>query len=254
MLIPFELLHPLGRFIEKRLMAGSKRVLVINGGLREYAIKIGANSANVFVLTAGIDSSRFNSSIDPMPVREKYGFSKNDRILFFMGWLYEFSGLREIIVRYSEMKSDVPNLKILIVGEGENYGQLKNLVNMNGLSDKIILTGWRPYDEIPGLIASSDLCLLPSRQHKIMNDVVPIKMFEYLAMGKPVISTKLPGILKEFGDNNGVLYCDSPEDALNVALRLNENEIEQNKAKALSFIKDYEWEEIVTRFEKILML
>ena len=43
-----------------------------------------------------------------------------------------------------------------------------------------------------------------------MQDIVPIKMYEYMAIGKPVICTKLPGVMWEFGEGNGVLYADSP--------------------------------------------
>ncbi|MCK4733720.1 MAG: glycosyltransferase, partial [Methanophagales archaeon] len=45
-------------------------------------------------------------------------------------------------------------------------------------------------------------------------DIVPIKFYEYMAMGKPVITTKLPGVMTEFGEDHGVIYVDNPEDAL----------------------------------------
>ncbi|MDI6847454.1 MAG: glycosyltransferase [Candidatus Bathyarchaeia archaeon] len=47
-----------------------------------------------------------------------------------------------------------------------------------------------------------------------MRNIVPIKMYEYMACGKPVIVTKLPGIMKEFGHNNGVVYVNQPLEVL----------------------------------------
>jgi len=53
-----------------------------------------------------------------------------------------------------------------------------------------------------------------------MRDIVPIKMYEYMAMGKPVIATRLHGLLREFGDDNGVLWIDQSKDSLKKAMEL----------------------------------
>jgi glycosyltransferase involved in cell wall biosynthesis len=44
-----------------------------------------------------------------------------------------------------------------------------------------------------------------------MRDIVLIKLYEYMAMGKPVITTKLPGVMQEFGEDHGVVYVDKME-------------------------------------------
>ena len=63
--------------------------------------------------------------------------------------------------------------------------------------------------EMPAFIAASDICLLPAYPwEKTMQDIVPIKMYEYMAMKKPVIATRLPGVMKEFGEDNGVVYVE----------------------------------------------
>ena len=52
----------------------------------------------------------------------------------------------------------------------------------------------------------ANICLLPAYNNEVMRNIVPIKIYEYLEMGKPVIAIKLPGITKEFGKNNEVVY------------------------------------------------
>ena len=54
-------------------------------------------------------------------------------------------------------------------------------------------------------ILSRYICLLPAHKNEIMMNIVPIKIYEYMAMGKPVIATKLPGLVKEFGEDSGIL-------------------------------------------------
>jgi glycosyltransferase involved in cell wall biosynthesis len=122
------------------------------------------------------------------------------------------------------------------------------------LKDRIILTGKRPYHEIPEFIAASDICLLPAYpDEKIMQDIVPIKMYEYMAMKKPVIATRLPGVMREFGQDNGVVYVDKPEDAVTKAMELVQSgKIEELGQKARGFVERYSWQSITDEFEKVL--
>jgi glycosyltransferase involved in cell wall biosynthesis len=78
-------------------------------------------------------------------------------------------------------------------------------------------------------------------------------MYEYMAMRKPVIATKLPGLMREFGENNGVVYVDKPEDAISGAMELIQSgKIEELGQKARSFVERYSWENITDQFDKIL--
>ena len=95
------------------------------------------------------------------------------------------------------------------MGDGDALEELQRMRTDLGLQNCVTLAGKQPYERIPEFIAASDVCLLPAQNNKIMCDIVPIKMYEYMAMGKPVIATRLPGIFKEFGSDNGVLWIDA---------------------------------------------
>jgi glycosyltransferase involved in cell wall biosynthesis len=74
-----------------------------------------------------------------------------------------------------------------------------------------------------------------------------------MAMGTPVITTKLPGVMKEFGEGNGVVYVDKPEDALWKAVELIEGGmVSEYGSKARGFVEGYGWDDIVGEFEGIL--
>ena len=79
---------------------------------------------------------------------------------------------------------------------------------------------------------------------------MPIKMYEYMAMGKPVIATTLPGIMQEFGFGNGISYVDSPEEVVTKAREMIEGDVlgkEGKKASAL--VSDCDWDTITDAFE-----
>ena len=86
-----------------------------------------------------------------------------------------------------------------------------------------------------------------------MRDIVPIKMYEYMAMAKPVISTELSGVVKEFGKGNGVIYVSRSGDVCNKAIEMiEEGIIREEGQRARRFIEKQNWGKIVDQFESIL--
>lgn len=248
--IPLKMYQPLGKQIEKKILKDSDAVIVINDVLKDFVINLGSDPEKTYVEKAGIDFSRFNSKIDGSPIRSRYGIKKDDMVLIFVGWLYNFSGLQEVAKEVA--KYDGPqNIKFLIVGEGDAFEELKSNVDKNHLQDKIILTGKQPYDSIPEFVAAADICLLPSHNNDIMKDIVPIKFYEYMAMEKPVISTKLPGVMKEFGDN-GITYAEGPQNVFKKAIDLIDNgKLDFEGKKGKKFIENNDWNVILNHFEEI---
>lgn len=243
----------LAKIIEKKIIRGSDSIVVINEVLKDYIINFGADENITSLVPGGVDLERFNpEKVDSDYFRKQYGFSNEDVVLFFMGWLYQFSGLKEVALKLSEIKKSHPQIKFLIVGDGDAEEDLKEIIKMNNLENSVIMTGRMPFEDIPKLIAASDICLLPAYNNEIMRDIVPIKIYEYLAMQKPVITTKLPGVMKEFGKNNGVIYVETPNEVIEMVISLTNEEINKNKFEAKMFIRNYSWELILKKFEDIL--
>ena len=254
-LVPFKFLQRIGKIIESKNLKCADRVVAINEKLKDYAITMGANPEEAYVVRAGIDFERFSPNFDTRAIREQYGIAKNDIVLlftgFFRGRIAKISGLREVALALSRVND--PRIKFLIVGEGDASTELREIRERYNLQERLILAGKRPYDEMPAFICASDICVLPYHNVELTRDIVPIKMYEYMAMGKPVISISLPGVMKEFGEDNGVIYVDRPEDILKKAIELVENgTLKEHGSKARRFVEKYNWDDIVDEFEGIL--
>lgn len=83
---------------------------------------------------------------------------------------------------------------------------------------------------------------------------MPIKMYEYMACGKPVIATRLPGIMKEFGEGRGVVYVDKSADVVKKAVELcdDDGSIGEYGARGRDFVERYSWDKITDEFERML--
>jgi glycosyltransferase involved in cell wall biosynthesis len=216
---------------------------------------LGADRDKTAVARAGIDFDRFNPDLDGRTVREKLGIAEDGTVLFFMGWLYEFSGLKEVALQLAKDHEKYQNIKLMVLGKGDLWDTLQEIRREHKMEDRIIMLDWQPYEEVPKYIAAADICILPAYKNEIMQNIVPIKMYEYMAMGKPVIATRLYGLVKEFGEENGVLYIDQPEELLNLTTTLISNnaiETEQSGRKAFSFVEGNDWMKLTESFEKLL--
>ncbi len=254
-LVPQPGFQGLARRVETHNMRRADLVVSINEGLREYCIRMGASRGRTAVIRAGVDLRKFDaiSPRDRELARKRLGFGEDDIVLFFMGWLYDFSGIKEVTLEMAKDRWKNSPLRLLVVGGGDSWAEINRLVEENGSQEKVVVESWRPYAEIPALVKTSDICILPALRDELMMNIVPIKMYEYMAAGKPVIATSLPGLTKEFGTGNGVSYIDSPEEALSKAMELSKDRrIADEGRRARMFVDRSDWASLTETFEILL--
>lgn len=246
-LVPEELFQSIARSLEKLNNKNANKVISINEGLKDYTEIMGADPTKTKVIRAGVDFQRF-SQANGADIRRRYGFADDDIVMFFMGWLYSFSGLDEVALEMARVKNK--HLKMLVLGKGELWDRLNEIKEEYGLGDKLILEDWKPYDEVPSYLAAADICLLPAQKNEVMQNIVPIKLYEYMAAGKPVICTSLKGVMTEFGHGNGIHYIDRPSEVIPLASRLiDATSIEVEGQLAQNFVVENDWDAITARFE-----
>lgn len=251
-LLPNKLTQKTAAQFEKQTLKHADQIFVINKGLKDYAVEMGGDANKISIIPAGVDLEKFNPNVDGSLIREKYGVKKDDILLFFMGWIYDFSGMKEVAEGLSTIDNE--KIKLMIVGEGDLYKPLLKMKSEKNLNDKLILTGKIPFEEIPKHVAAADICLLPAYKNETMMNIVPIKIYEYMAMEKPVIATDLPGIQKEFGFDNGINYIENSVDVLDKALWLKDTSKVKNEGqKARSFVRDLSWNNITGQFENLII-
>ena len=212
---------------------------------------MGSDSSSTILIDAGIDLNSYNPNLNDSNIRHEYNIKENDVVLFFMGWIYEFAGMLELAQALGENKDKYPDYKILIVGDGDAYDELCNIKENYNLKDQLILTGKQPFEKIPEFLASADFCLLPAYiDEPIMQDIVPIKIYEYLAMKKVVIASELPGLSKEFGYGNGIEYIQEASEVLETVDNILKNgRYDEIASNAREYVESNDWEVITDKFE-----
>jgi glycosyltransferase involved in cell wall biosynthesis len=145
--------------------------------------------------------------------KKRLGIAKEDTVIAFVGNLAPWQGVNVLIESAFPLLKDNDHLKFLIVGEGSLKDSLLRKVSNSGYEESFIFTGMMQYKDVPMLINLADICVAPfiSRRNRTTG-VSPIKIFEYMACGKPIITSIIGGL--EFIEKEGVGCLIEPEDVI----------------------------------------
>ncbi|HSO26368.1 MAG TPA: glycosyltransferase, partial [Methanobacteriaceae archaeon] len=123
-LIPEKIFQGMGKSLKKRTIARSDLVITINKRLSELAIELGSKPEKTELIDAGIDLKQFDPQLDGSRIREEYDIKEDDTVLFFMGWIYHFAGMKELATELGKNKEKYPHIKIVVVGDGDAYDDM----------------------------------------------------------------------------------------------------------------------------------
>ena len=207
-LVPWRSLAAVTRVMERWVYRNVDAIFTVTLHLKKHILSYDVPESKVRVLPSGVDTQMFSPGPRNNALLQEWGIGPEDPVILFMGTIYKFSGLDRIIREWHQVLSGHPNAKLLIVGCGEDEDRLKHLSIESGLASHIVFGGLHPYAALVDIIRSSDICINPFELNAITRDILPTKLFQYLACGKPVIATELPGTLPFLsGEEHGMVYC-----------------------------------------------
>lgn len=220
-LVPYPALRPITRFLENKVYPRVDMILTLTPKLSKYVTDMGAKKAKVKLLLMPVDTEMFRPSLDSAEVRQKWGLNERDQIIVFIGTLFEFSGLNVLIRQFPEVLREVPEAKLLIVGDGPQRPKLERIITELVLQRQVIITGFQPYQTMPQYINLATICINTFLVTDATRDIFPGKIVQYLACGKAVIATSLPGMIAVIsGEDQGVVYANSAGDVVREVVSL----------------------------------
>jgi len=229
----------------------SDNILVINDGLENY-IKLISNvkRKKIQKISGGVDIKNYNiDNLERKKIRKKYGIKDNQKVLFFMGYLYDFTRLD--VISKKILNDNMKDYTILIVGDGPLMKRLKIIKQKYDNQNQLILTGWVKFNKIPKYLSAADICILPSENNEIMRNIVPIKYYEYIAAKKAVISTDFKGVIKEFGLNGGIKFFKNLDDFFELLL-LEKSVFDEIAKVGYSKIIESDWKNLLIKLEDLI--
>ena len=174
------------RAIETHLARSTTRVIAVSEGEASAMIAAGVvPRERVSVVPNGVDPKRF-SDARPLP-DAALGLPEGVKRILVAGLLNPAKGQDLAIEALaSEPLTGRSDVHLLLAGHGEDLARLRALAQARGLAERVHFLGWR--DDLPALMASVDVLLLPSRW-----EGMPYAVLEAMAAGLPVVATRVDG-------------------------------------------------------------
>lgn len=208
-LVPRRVLKYPTRCLERIVYSKVDSIIAHTPNLADYVVSAGADSRKVHLLLPPVDLNVFSPSNPDKELMEKWGVSPRDKVILFVGRLFEFCGVNIIIDQFADQFRGFPEYKLMIVGKGEILNDCERTVEEFDLQERVIFTGYQPFKLIPDFINLSTICIVPFEINEVTNNALPGKIAEYLACGKPVVSTPLRGTLRVYPEKGaGIVFSD----------------------------------------------
>lgn len=175
-------------FLATWLMHKADLIIPISKSQKEDLVAQGIPDSKIFPISEGVDIHIFKQS-DNRDISEKYRLS-NAKVIIYIGTLGKARCLKLLIQAFSEVREKRDDAKLLLVGDGDDKEDLKKICCELGINGSVIFTGKIPQADVPSFIALADIGVSPVPPFSFYKRSSPIKMFEYMAMAKPVIANE----------------------------------------------------------------
>ena len=188
----FNLVSPVWRWkrLERSVLQHVDRIIaVVDESKEHYVNDCGVPPEKIIVVMNAEDLEEFgNLEIDESLVT-KY---KNKFVISYIGGFGPHRGIDTAIKAMPKVLEGIPNAKLLLVGgkgSKEYEEELNKLCTDLKVENNVEFTGWVDFRLVPSYIALSDVCIVPHHASGHTNTTIPHKLFQYMAMSKPVIVT-----------------------------------------------------------------
>ncbi len=201
--------------------------LVLTSAKRLYG-KMSVYNKNIYYLPNGVWSSHYNAN-DGLTSEIR---NINKPIVFFMGGIAGWVDIE--LIEY--LASNRPNYSFVFVGD--------TIKCKLPLKENIFYLGKKKYEELPLFLKKADVGIIPFKETNLTASVTPLKYYEYLSAGVPVVSTMLPDLVHLPGSRVVQNYEEFLA-ALDYYLNLDESSYEMASLLAKETIKDFDWNKLL---------
>lgn len=200
---------------DRAVFSRAALIVVVSPHLKRRIEGMGIDGRKILVQPNAVDPADYESPADGTELRQTWSFGSDAVVIGFIGWFVGWHRLELLVETFAEVSRRHPEARLLLVGEGPLQAQLEAQIDSLGIRDRVVLAGAVPHSDIPRTIAAMDICVVPhSNEYRS-----PIKLFEYMGQGRPVVAPRTEPIEMVLEDGaNGLLFEAGSSPALAAAL------------------------------------
>ena len=252
--------HLFAEWATRMCFSAAAKIVCISGSLKDHlSRKWNIEDSKLTVLPCAADVDAFGPNHNIEIVRRGLGLT-TEPVVIWVGGYYPWHDLDLLLESFSLVLQSTPSAKLVLVGDGPTRQSIAQKVQKNGLQQSVVMTGAIAHADVPGMLSIADIAVVPSAPVPASRGGTgtPLKLFEYMAAGKPIVATALNqaaeviqdgqnGLLVEAGNVQG--FAEAIQTLLNdpvECMRLGQNARRQA-------IELYSWEQYTRILEEIYL-
>ena len=250
------------KFVLKFNLKNANAIIAVTEGIKEGLIQLGIDDKKIYVISNGVNTDLFK------PVEDRYNYiisqirqmleiEEHEKVVTFVGIFTWWQGIEYLIKAAPLILEKVPETKFLMVGDGEMREEWESMVSEKKLEDNFIFTGRVPYEEVPKYINASDVCVAPFiKERNERTGLSPLKLYEYLACGKPVVGSDVEGVgdfLVRYNAGITVKLEDFSELANAIIKLLKDEKLREERGRygREYVVKNHSWESVARKVSEV---
>ena len=185
---------------ERFTLVRAHGIVAVSESLREHAVRSGARAERVRVLPNGVDIHLFHPGPRDAGVRERLGLPANAQLVGFVGGLRPWHGVESLPELLATLTARFPDLRLAVAGEGPFRGELEAGLARHRVGNRAHVLGAVPHEDVAAFVRELDVALAPYPDPGHDFYFSPLKLFEYMACGTPVVASALGQIAQVVRD------------------------------------------------------
>lgn len=198
-----------GKHLSQLIIKGTDAYIAYGTLSKQLLIERGAQKDRVFIAYNTVDTTFFSGEAKRLKegkrnLKEELGLG-NKRVILYVGQLITRKGVLYLLEAFREVKKEVTDSALLIVGSGELKEDLRKFVDNNGIQD-VVFNGFIQKENLPKVYAMADLFVFPT-----LGDIWGLVLNEAMSAALPIITTSAAGASVDLVKDNGFII--PPRDA-----------------------------------------
>jgi glycosyltransferase involved in cell wall biosynthesis len=194
---------------ERLNVDAAERIFVVSEVERRNLESRGVRAEKIVVNPNGVEVERFRPGVGGAETRRELGLADEDVVAGFVGTFGPWHGVEKLAQAIKGIGKDVP-VRFLLVGTGSLHAEVAKELDSETQTGKVIFTGAVRHDRVPALLDACDILVAPHVPLADGSDFFgsPTKIFEYMAMGKAIVASRLGQIGEVLADGETALLVE----------------------------------------------
>jgi len=193
----------------KKIWQKAKALIVLTSFIKKKLVEVGIKGNKILVAPDGVDLEKFAIDVSKQEAQERLNLPKDKKIILYSGsfYLYDWKGIAILLEAVKYFEKDW--VLILVGGNKNEIEEIRKKYNL----DKVLLIERRPHSEIPYYLKAADVLVIPNKKGDQFSEeyTSPLKLFEYMASGVPIVASDLPSIRDILYENKRMTTDSKPQ-------------------------------------------